>query len=68
LYPNDTLQKFIKEKGLLMAAKSHRPGLPFEFRVLDSDVINAFAVPGGYVYLPEEFWRILITKLSLPVC
>ncbi len=50
LYPNDTLQKFIKEKGLLMAAKSHRPGLPFEFRVLDSDVINAFAVPGGYVY------------------
>lgn len=50
LYPNDTLQQFIKEKGKLMAAKSHRPSLPFEFRILDSDVINAFAVPGGYVY------------------
>lgn len=50
LYPNDTLQKFIKEKGNLMASKSHRPNLPFEFRILDSDVINAFAVPGGYVY------------------
>ncbi|HNA38637.1 MAG TPA: M48 family metalloprotease [Chitinophagales bacterium] len=50
LYPNDTIQQFIKEKGNQMAAKSHRPTLPFEFRVLDSDVINAFAVPGGYVY------------------
>jgi predicted Zn-dependent protease len=50
LYPNDTLQQFIKEKGNLMASKSHRPDLPFVFRVLDSPVINAFAVPGGYVY------------------
>lgn len=50
LYPNDELQKFIKGKGMLMVAKSHRPTLPFEFRILDSDVINAFAVPGGYVY------------------
>ena len=50
LYPNDELQKFIKGKGALMVAKSHRPTLPFEFRILDSDVINAFAVPGGYVY------------------
>lgn len=50
LYPNDTLQQFIKEKGTLMASKSHRPDLPFVFRVLDSPVINAFAVPGGYVY------------------
>lgn len=50
LYPNDTLQKFIKEKGLLMVSKSHRPDLAFSFRVLDSPVVNAFAVPGGYVY------------------
>lgn len=50
LYPNDTLQNFIKEMGKKMVAISHRPNLPFEFRILDSDVINAFAVPGGYVY------------------
>ncbi|MCB0507544.1 MAG: M48 family metalloprotease [Bacteroidetes bacterium] len=50
LYPNDTLQKFINEKGKLMVAKSHRPDLDFKFRILDSDIINAFAIPGGYVY------------------
>lgn len=50
LYPDDALQSFIKTKGSLMAKKSHRPDLPFEFRILDSPVINAFAVPGGYVY------------------
>ena len=33
-----------------MAAISHRPGLDYQFRIVDSDVINAFAVPGGYVY------------------
>lgn len=50
LYPNDAMQAFIKEKGTLMVKKSHRPDLPFVFRVLDSPVINAFAMPGGYVY------------------
>lgn len=50
LYPSDTLQKFINEKGKEMAKISHRPELQYEFRILDSDVLNAFAVPGGYVY------------------
>jgi predicted Zn-dependent protease len=35
---------------LEMAAVSHRPKLNYEFKVVDSPVINAFAVPGGYVY------------------
>jgi predicted Zn-dependent protease len=50
LYPDSSLQRFIREKGLAMARISHRPNLDWQFRVLDSDVINAFAVPGGYVY------------------
>ncbi len=50
LYPDSLLQQFINEKGNQMAAISHRPGLKWTFRILDSDVINAFAVPGGYVY------------------
>jgi predicted Zn-dependent protease len=33
-----------------MAAISHRNNINYEFRILDSDVLNAFAVPGGYVY------------------
>ncbi len=50
LYPDDNLQAFINEKGKAMAAISHRPELDYQFRVLDSPVVNAFAVPGGYVY------------------
>jgi len=50
LYNNQEIQDFINEKGQEMAAISHRPNLDYEFKVLDSDVVNAFAVPGGYVY------------------
>lgn len=50
LYNNDAMQKFINEKGLQMAAISHRPNLAYKFRILDSPIVNAFAVPGGYVY------------------
>ncbi len=50
LYGDTTLQNFINLKGKQMAAISHRPKLEYGFRVLDSEVLNAFAVPGGYVY------------------
>lgn len=50
LYQNPTMQAFINEKGKQMAAISHRPKLNYEFKILDSPVVNAFAVPGGYVY------------------
>ena len=50
LYENPQMQKFIDEKGQEMAKISHRPHLNYEFKILDSPVVNAFAVPGGYVY------------------
>jgi len=50
LYEDKALQDFINEKGKAMAAISHRPGIEYNFRVIDSEVLNAFAVPGGYVY------------------
>ena len=50
LYDDPTMQSFIDKKGQEMAKVSHRPELKYTFRVLDSPVVNAFAVPGGYVY------------------
>lgn len=50
LYKDDALQAFITQKGKEMAAISHRPNLDYQFKIVDSDVLNAFAVPGGYVY------------------
>jgi predicted Zn-dependent protease len=50
LYDDQKLQNFINEKGKLMGRISHRPQIDYQFRILDSPVVNAFAVPGGYVY------------------
>jgi len=50
LYEDNELQQFIEAKGKEMAKISHRPNLPYEFKIVDSPVINAFAVPGGFVY------------------
>jgi predicted Zn-dependent protease len=51
LYPDDELQAYVEKLGLAMASSSERPELPWRFRVVDSPVVNAFAFPGGYVYL-----------------
>jgi predicted Zn-dependent protease len=51
VYEDETLLKFISEKGNEMGKISHRPDLQYHFKVLDSPVVNAFAVPGGYIYL-----------------
>jgi len=50
LYEDPQLQEFITAKGNEMGAISHRPKLAYEFKIVDSPVINAFAVPGGFVY------------------
>jgi predicted Zn-dependent protease len=51
IYDHPNLSAYITQMGKRMAALSHRSNLQFEFRLLDSPVINAFAVPGGYVYI-----------------
>jgi predicted Zn-dependent protease len=50
IYDDKSLNAFINEKGKAMANISHRPDLPYQFFIVDSPVVNAFAVPGGYVY------------------
>jgi predicted Zn-dependent protease len=51
LYENAALQQFVQTKGRQMGAVSHQSNLEYTFRVVDSPVLNAFAIPGGYVYL-----------------
>ena len=50
LYDNKPLAAFIDGIGQETAKVSHRPGLEYTFRVVDSPVVNAFALPGGWVY------------------
>ncbi len=51
LYENPELQDYVQRVGRKLAAESHRPELVYRFHVLDSTEINAFALPGGYIYI-----------------
>jgi len=51
LYEDDELQRYVSEIGRSLAARSERPELDWTFRVLDDTLVNAFALPGGYVYV-----------------
>ena len=50
VYDNEALTSFITAEGEKMGKISHRPTLQYHFKILDSPVVNAFAVPGGYIY------------------
>jgi predicted Zn-dependent protease len=51
VYKDDKLQGYLQGMGYTMGRLSHRPDLNWSFKVMDSPVINAFAAPGGYVYV-----------------
>ncbi len=53
LYEEPELAAYIEEIGQSLAAVSQRPDLKYHFRVLDDGVVNAFALPGGYIYMPR---------------
>lgn len=60
LSTNEQWQQEIASLGSRLVPFVNRPEIPYKFRVLDAkDQINAFALPGGYVYFTERMWRIM---------
>lgn len=51
IYDNSSLQAYVNGVAKPLAKVSHRPGLDWQFQVMDSPVVNAFAAPGGYVFV-----------------
>ncbi|MDT8369590.1 MAG: M48 family metallopeptidase, partial [Longimicrobiales bacterium] len=51
IYPDSSVQEYVRDLGMRLAATSERPDLPWTFRVLDDPAINAFALPGGFIYV-----------------
>jgi predicted Zn-dependent protease len=64
-YPDSAMQRYLNDRGQAMAKISHRPNLPFQFKVVDSDVVNAFAIPGGYVYFTRGIMAHLNSEAQL---
>jgi predicted Zn-dependent protease len=50
-YEDAELALYVTALGKRLGAQSHQPNLAYTIQVLDSPVVNAFAVPGGFVYL-----------------
>jgi len=51
VYQDQQLQDYVNEVGQKLAAVSHRPDIEYTFTVVDSPDINAFALPGGFIYI-----------------
>ena len=51
VYNDPELQRYVSEIGWRMAKISERPHLPWRFTVVDVPAVNAFAVPGGAIYI-----------------
>jgi predicted Zn-dependent protease len=51
LYDDPVMSKYVEGIGMRLAAISERPNLPWTFRVIDDPVVNAFALPGGFIYV-----------------
>ena len=51
LYNDANAQSYVAQLGKRMAANSERPNLPWEFHVVEDASVNAFALPGGFIYV-----------------
>lgn len=65
VYNDNNLQSFVQAKGNEMGKISHRPNLAYHVKVVDSPVVNAFAVPGGYIYLTRGILAQLNSEAEL---
>ena len=59
------LHKYVTSVGMLLARESSRPGLPWKFIVLDTDGVNAFASPGGFVHITKGALALIENEAQL---
>ena len=59
------LQGYFNQIGQKLAVLSHRPELEWHFNVVDSPIVNAFALPGGYIYFTREILAYMNNEAEL---
>lgn len=64
-YDDAALNALVQKVGEKLAAHSHRPGLIYRFTVVDSTQVNAFALPGGYIYITRGLLAYLNSEAEL---
>lgn len=64
-YDDPQLAQLVQRVGEQLASHSHRPELYYRFTVLDSTTVNAFALPGGYIYITRGMLAYLNSEAEL---
>src|SRR5258708_22176269 len=65
LYGDSAVSRYVDSVGQKLALVSHLPTLGWHFRLLDSPVVNAFAIPGGYIYITPGILPYLHSEAQL---
>lgn len=65
LYGNKIINTYVNQVGMWLASLSTKPNLPWHFGVIDSSSINAFAAPGGYVFITSAMLQQLDNEAQL---
>lgn len=65
VYDDRELQEYVESIGMKLARNSHRPNLPWHFTIVDVPAVNAFALPGGYIYLTRGIMPYLDNEAEL---
>jgi predicted Zn-dependent protease len=65
LYGDDALTQYVSQVGQKLAATSERNELPWTFRVVDDASVNAFALPGGYIFVTRGLLAFMQNEAQL---
>jgi predicted Zn-dependent protease len=64
-YGDAELTRYVASVGMAIVPHTHRPNLEYHFAVLDTPVVNAFAAPGGYVYVTRGILALMNSESEL---
>lgn len=67
LYGKEELQAYVARVGKKLAAVSERPELPWSFQVVDDAAVNAFALPGGYIFVTRGLLAHMANEAQLAI-
>jgi len=62
---DEEVHRYVTLVGTLLVKKSSRPNLPFKFIVLDTDGVNAFAAPGGFIHITRGALGLMSSEAEL---
>ncbi|MEK6209003.1 MAG: M48 family metalloprotease [Pseudomonadota bacterium] len=65
LVADEALQRYVNSVGVWVTQQSERPNLPWRFAVIEGEAPNAFAVPGGYVFITRGMLALAETESEL---